>query len=97
MVICYTGSLTLPEKELIIVATSAANNCLYCVVTHSAIHRMVSKELYKADQVNEWLKSIEKSLKKNALQTHSTLFHSLLFVQTIQLWLPGREQLWTSL
>ncbi|ELT90446.1 hypothetical protein CAPTEDRAFT_154691 [Capitella teleta] len=45
------GSLTLAEKELIVVATSAANNCLYCVVSHSAIHRVISKDPYVADQV----------------------------------------------
>ena len=43
--------LTKAEKELIIVATSAANNCTYCVVAHGALHRIFSKRPLVADQV----------------------------------------------
>lgn len=46
-----TGSLTKAEKEMIVVATSAHNNCHYCVVAHSALHRIYSKDQYKADQI----------------------------------------------
>lgn len=46
-----TGSLTKAEKELIVIATSGYNNCLYCVVAHSAVHRIFSKNPYVADQV----------------------------------------------
>ena len=31
------GGLTKAEREMIVVATSAANQCLYCVVAHGAI------------------------------------------------------------
>ena len=47
----YLGKLTPAEKELIVVATSAKNNCQYCVVAHSAVHRIFSKKPYLADQV----------------------------------------------
>jgi len=46
-----TGSLTKGEREMIIVATSAANQCLYCVVAHGAILRIYEKKPLLADQV----------------------------------------------
>jgi uncharacterized peroxidase-related enzyme len=46
-----TGSLTKGEREMIIVATSAANHCLYCVVAHGAILRVYEKKPLVADQV----------------------------------------------
>jgi uncharacterized peroxidase-related enzyme len=39
------------ERELIVVATSAANNCTYCVVAHGAILRVRSKDPQLADRV----------------------------------------------
>ena len=36
---------------MIIVATSAANQCLYCVVAHGAILRVYEKKPLLADQV----------------------------------------------
>ncbi|CAN5485787.1 peroxidase-related enzyme [soil metagenome] len=39
------------EKEMIVVATSGANNCLYCVVAHGAILRIYEKNPQLADQV----------------------------------------------
>ncbi len=46
-----SGSLTKGEREMIIVATSAANHCLYCVVAHGAILRIYEKKPLVADQV----------------------------------------------
>jgi uncharacterized peroxidase-related enzyme len=46
-----TGSLTKGDREMIIVATSAANQCLYCVVAHGAILRIYEKKPLVADQV----------------------------------------------
>ena len=46
-----TGSLSKGEREMIIVATSAANQCLYCVVAHGAILRIYEKKPLLADQV----------------------------------------------
>ena len=45
------GSLTKGEREMIVTATSAANQCLYCVVAHGAILRIYEKQPYVADQV----------------------------------------------
>ncbi len=45
------GNLTKGEREMIIVATSGANRCLYCVVAHGAILRVYEKNPMLADQV----------------------------------------------
>jgi uncharacterized peroxidase-related enzyme len=45
------GALTKGEREMIVVATSGANNCLYCVVAHGAILRIYEKNPLVADQV----------------------------------------------
>jgi uncharacterized peroxidase-related enzyme len=46
-----TGSLTKGDREMIVTATSAANNCLYCVVAHGALLRIYEKKPLVADQV----------------------------------------------
>ena len=43
--------LSKAERELIVVATSALNHCLYCVVAHGAILRIRAKDPLIADQV----------------------------------------------
>jgi uncharacterized peroxidase-related enzyme len=45
------GGLTKSEREMIVVATSAANQCQYCVIAHGAILRIRSKNPLLADQV----------------------------------------------
>lgn len=45
------GNLTMADKEMIVVATSADNGCLYCVVAHGAILRIRAKSPLLADQV----------------------------------------------
>ncbi len=45
------GNLTKADKEMIVVAISGGNNCLYCVVAHGAILRILSKQPLVADQV----------------------------------------------
>jgi uncharacterized peroxidase-related enzyme len=45
------GGLSKAEREMIVVATSAANDCHYCVVAHGAILRVRAKNPYVADQV----------------------------------------------
>lgn len=46
-----TGSLTKGDREMIVVATSGANQCLYCVVAHGALLRIYEKKPLIADQV----------------------------------------------
>jgi len=45
------SGLTKAEREMIVVATSNANGCQYCVVAHGAILRIRSKNALVADQV----------------------------------------------
>ncbi len=45
------SGLTKAEREMIVVATSGANQCLYCVVAHGAILRIRAKNPLVADQV----------------------------------------------
>jgi len=46
-----SDTLTKAEKEMIVVATSARNRCLYCVVAHGALVRIYSKDPLLADNV----------------------------------------------
>lgn len=45
------SGLSKAEREMIVVATSGANECLYCVVAHGAILRIRAKNALIADQV----------------------------------------------
>lgn len=45
------GKLTKADKEMIIVTTSALNDCHYCIIAHGAILRIRSKNPLIADQV----------------------------------------------
>jgi uncharacterized peroxidase-related enzyme len=53
--------LTKAERELVVVATSGANHCLYCIVAHGAILRIRAKDPHLSDQVaaNPWQAPIE--------------------------------------
>ena len=52
------GALTKGEREMIVVATSGANDCLYCVVAHGAILRIYEKNPLIADQLaTNWRKA----------------------------------------
>jgi uncharacterized peroxidase-related enzyme len=45
------SGLSKGEREMIVTTTSAANQCLYCVVAHGAILRIYEKKPLVADQV----------------------------------------------
>ena len=45
------SGLSKAEKEMIIVATSAKNDCLYCVVAHGAILRIYAKDSKISEQI----------------------------------------------
>lgn len=53
--------LSRAERELVVVATSGANHCTYCVVAHGAILRIRSKDPHLADDVaaNPWAAPLE--------------------------------------
>jgi uncharacterized peroxidase-related enzyme len=53
-----TPGLSKADRELIVVATSAVNDCLYCVVAHGAVARVRARDPYIADQVAvDWRKA----------------------------------------
>ncbi|XP_056149888.1 uncharacterized protein si:ch211-175m2.5 [Lampris incognitus] len=62
-----TGRLTKADRELIVVATSIHNQCLYCVVSHSALHRIYSKRPNLADQVIVNYKNAALSAREQAM------------------------------
>ncbi|KAJ8382638.1 hypothetical protein SKAU_G00034160 [Synaphobranchus kaupii] len=62
-----TGKLTKADRELIVVATSIHNRCLYCVVSHSALHRIYSKNPTLADQVVVNYENAELSARERAM------------------------------
>jgi uncharacterized peroxidase-related enzyme len=45
------GGLTKAEREMIVVATSSANQCQYCVIAHGAILRIRARNPLIADQI----------------------------------------------
>jgi len=45
------SGLSKAEREMIVVATSAANSCQYCVIAHGAILRIRAKNPLLADQI----------------------------------------------
>ena len=51
-----SDGLSKAEREMIVVATSAVNDCLYCVIAHGAILRIRAKNPLIADQLatNPW-------------------------------------------
>ncbi|MEX2481700.1 MAG: peroxidase-related enzyme [Gammaproteobacteria bacterium] len=52
------SGLSKAEREMIVVATSGENSCLYCVVAHGAILRIRAKNALIADQLaTNWRKA----------------------------------------
>lgn len=45
------SGLSKAEREMVIVATSAANDCLYCIVAHGAILRIRARDTEIADRI----------------------------------------------
>jgi uncharacterized peroxidase-related enzyme len=61
------ASLSKGEREMIITATSAANQCLYCVVAHGALLRIYEKKPLLADQVATNYRKAELSPRQRAM------------------------------
>lgn len=59
--------LTKAEREMIVVATSGANGCLYCVVAHGAILRIRAKNPRVADQVATNYRKAEITARQRAM------------------------------
>ena len=61
------SGLTKAEREMIVVATSAANQCQYCVVAHGAILRIRAKNPLIADQVAANYRKADLTAKQKAM------------------------------
>jgi uncharacterized peroxidase-related enzyme len=61
------GGLSKAEKEMIEVATSAANQCPYCVVAHGALLRLFSKNPLLGDQIAVNHRSAELDRRQSAM------------------------------
>jgi uncharacterized peroxidase-related enzyme len=62
-----SDGLSKAERELIVVATSGANHCTYCVVAHGAILRVRTKDPEIADRVATNPYGVELSLRERAI------------------------------
>jgi len=61
------GGLSKAECEMIVVATSGANNCQYCVIAHGAILRVRAKNPLLADQVAVNYRKADLSARQRAM------------------------------
>jgi uncharacterized peroxidase-related enzyme len=61
------SALSKAEREMIVVATSALNDCLYCVVAHGAILRIYQKDPLISDQIATNYRKAELSPRQRAM------------------------------
>ncbi|MEH2535235.1 putative peroxidase-related enzyme [Bradyrhizobium sp. AZCC 1588] len=61
------SGLTKAEREMIVVATSAANQCHYCVIAHGAILRVRAKNPVIADQIAVNYRKADITLRQRAM------------------------------
>jgi uncharacterized peroxidase-related enzyme len=61
------SALSKAEREMIVVATSAANDCLYCVVAHGAILRVRAKDPLIADVLATNYRNAELTARRRAM------------------------------
>jgi uncharacterized peroxidase-related enzyme len=61
------GGLSKAEREMIVVATSSANQCQYCVIAHGAILRIRAKNPLVADQVAVNYRKADITLRQKAM------------------------------
>lgn len=66
-----TPALSKAEREMIVVATSGANDCLYCIVAHGAILRVYTKNPRIADQVAVNYRKAEITPKQRAMLSYA--------------------------
>lgn len=62
-----TGNLSVADREMIVTATSARNDCLYCVVAHGAVLRIRSRNPRLADQLAVSVDTAELDARQRAI------------------------------
>ena len=60
-------ALSMAEREMIVVATSARNQCQYCVIAHGAILRIRARNPYIADQLATNYRKADISVRQKAM------------------------------
>jgi len=80
--------LSRTEREMIVVATSSANQCLYCMVSHGAFLRIFSKQPWLSDQVGANYRDAETSARQRVM-----LDYAIKLAQTP--WLVGDDDIRT--
>lgn len=94
------GNLTKAEKEMIVVATSSANNCMYCIVAHGALLRIYSKNPLLGDQVKIMITVFYQVLVKSiypSLVTHlSRAYPCLCRIQQLRVFLIPLDHSWDA-
>jgi uncharacterized peroxidase-related enzyme len=78
------SGLTKAEREMIVVATSGANDCLYCIIAHGAILRVYAKNPLVADQVAVNYRKADISDRQKAMLAFAlkVALHSVEIVET---------------
>ena len=77
------SGLTRAEREMIVVATSAANDCLYCVVAHGAILRIYEKSTQISEQITTNFRKAD--IKNDGQGAPLTpIFHQLIVLKLIR-------------
>lgn len=66
------SSLSKADRELIVVATSAANRCPYCVVAHGAIARIRTKDPHLVDDIATHWESADLTPRQQAMLAAAT-------------------------
>lgn len=66
------ANLTRAEQEMVALVTSIANNCLYCIIAHSGLHRKYSKKPKLTEQLMANWKSADLSERERAILLLST-------------------------
>ena len=67
-----TPGLSMAEREMIVVATSARNKCQYCVIAHGAILRIRARNPYIADQLATNYRKADISDRQKAMLDYAT-------------------------
>jgi uncharacterized peroxidase-related enzyme len=61
------GGLTKAEREMIVVAVSAENDCHFCIIAHGAILRVRAKNAHVADQIASNYRKADISARQRAM------------------------------
>ena len=90
------SGLSKGEKEMIIVATSGANGCLYCVIAHGAILRIHEKAPMIADQLATNYLKADITIKRKAMLGFAMKVCTASYAITEDDFAALREHGWTD-